>query len=123
LAGRLDADALLEHVADDLLHHLVDVIHVGEGHLEIDLGELGLAILPEVLVAEALGDLEVPIEAGHHEELLVELRALGEGVELAGVEPRRHQEVAGAAGRVLHHERRLELEEVRARRACGAPRG
>ena len=37
----------------------------------------------EVLVAEALHDLEVAVEARHHEELLEELRALGERVELA----------------------------------------
>jgi hypothetical protein len=29
------------------------IVHAGEGHLEIDLGELGLAILAQVLVAEA----------------------------------------------------------------------
>src|SRR5262249_32415326 len=66
----------------------------------------------EVLVAEALHDLEVAIEARDHEELLVELRALGERVELAGREARRDEEVPRAAGRVLDEERGLELERA-----------
>ena len=37
---------------------------------------------------------------------------LGERVELPGVEARRNQEVARAARRVLHHERRLDLGEA-----------
>ena len=60
-----------------------DVVLVHERHLDVDLRELGLAIDAQVLVAEALHDLEVAVEAGHHEELLEELRALGERVELA----------------------------------------
>ena len=57
-------------------------------------------------------DLEVAVEARHHEQLLEDLRRLGERVELAGVEARGNQEVARAARRVLHHERRLDLEEA-----------
>ena len=90
-----------------------DVVLVDEAHLDVDLGELGLAIEAQVLVAEALHDLEVAVEARHHEQLLVELRALGQRVELSGVQPAGDQEVARAAGRVLAHERRLELEEAR----------
>ena len=60
-----------------------DVVLVDERHLDVDLRELGLAIEAQVLVAEALDDLEVAVEARHHEELLEELRALGERVELA----------------------------------------
>ncbi len=33
-----------------------------EGHLQVDLGELGLAVRPEVLVAEALDDLVITVE-------------------------------------------------------------
>ena len=66
----------------------------------------------ERFVAEALHDLEVPLEASHHVELLEELRALGERVELAGVHARRDEEVPRAARRVLHHHRRLELEKA-----------
>ena len=45
-----------------------------EAHLGVDLGELGLPVLAQVLVAEATDDLEVAVETCHHEELLEELR-------------------------------------------------
>ena len=59
---------------DDLEH----VVGLDEAHLEVDLRELGLAIAAQVLVAEALDDLEVPVEPGHHVELLEELRRFSE---------------------------------------------
>lgn len=53
-----------------------------KGHLEVDLGELGLAVAAAVLVAEAAGELVVAVDgAGADEELLWLLRGLGEGVE------------------------------------------
>jgi hypothetical protein len=48
-----------------------------EAHLEVELGELRLAVAAEVLVAEAARDLEVAVDAGHHQQLLELLRALG----------------------------------------------
>jgi len=59
----------------------VDVLAVDEAHLDVDLGELRLPIEPEILVAEALDDLEVAIEPGHHEELLEKLGGLGQSIE------------------------------------------
>ena len=64
---------------DDVLHVLLD----DEAHLEVDLRELGLAVEAQVLVAEAAHDLEVAIDARDHEQLLEDLRRLGERVELA----------------------------------------
>ncbi len=108
-----DLDA--QHVLPELDHQpLDDVLHVvlgHEAHLEVDLGELRLAIEAQVLVAEAADDLEVAVDPRHHEELLEDLRRLGQRVELPRVEPRGHQEVARAARRVLHHEGRLDLQE------------
>ena len=52
-----------------------------------------------VLVAETWRDLEVAVEARHHQELLVLLRRLRQRVEAAGVNSRWHQEVARALGR------------------------
>ena len=54
-----------------------------EGHLDVDLGELGLAVGPQVLVAEAAGELVVALEAGDHQQLLEQLRRLRQGVEAA----------------------------------------
>ena len=97
---------------DQALHHRLQDLLVDERHLDVDLRELGLAVVAQVLVAEAAHDLEVALVARDHQQLLEDLRRLGERVELPGVEPRRHQEVARAARRVLHHERRLDLEEA-----------
>ena len=52
----------------DLDRHRLDEAHDGrlvdEAHLEVELGELGLAVAAQVLVAVAPGDLEVAIDAG-----------------------------------------------------------
>ena len=112
-AGTSTPSDLLPQLAREALDDREDVVLVDEAHLHVDLGELGLAVEPQVLVAEAPHDLEVAVEARDHEQLLEELGALGERVELARVEARGDQEVACAAGRVLHDERRLELEEPR----------
>jgi len=62
---------------EEALGDAEDVVHLREGHFEVDLGELGLAVGAQVLVAEAAGDLEVAVEAGDHEDLLEDLRRLG----------------------------------------------
>ena len=80
-------------------------------HLDVDLRELGLAVDAQILVAEALDDLEVAVEARDHVELLEELRALGERVKFPGVAAARAPEVARAARRVLTMIRGLQLEE------------
>ena len=87
------------------------VSSVDEAHLEVELGELRLAIAAQVLVAEAAGDLEVAVEAGDHEELLELLGALRQGVDRARLEARRDDEVAGALGGALDQDRRLDLDE------------
>ena len=60
------------------------VVLLDEAHLDVELGELRLAVGAEVLVAVAAGDLVVPLHAGHHEQLLEQLRALRQGVPGAG---------------------------------------
>ena len=61
------------HVLQDVLGDLNDVVLVHEAHLDVELGELRLAIGAEVLVAVAASDLEVALHAGDHEQLLKEL--------------------------------------------------
>ncbi|CFE36123.1 Uncharacterised protein [Mycobacterium tuberculosis] len=53
-----------------------DVLGVDEAHLHIELGEFGLAVGAEVLVAVAAGDLVVAFHPRHHQQLLEQLRAL-----------------------------------------------
>ncbi len=93
-------------------HDAEHVVLVDEAHLDVDLRELGLAIEAQVFVTEAFDDLKVFVEARDHVELLEELRALREREEFPRAHAARHEEVSGAARRVLHHHRRLELEEA-----------
>ena len=58
----------LRHLRVQRLDQLEDVLLLDEAHLEVELGELRLAVGAQVLVAEAAGDLEVALEAGHHEQ-------------------------------------------------------
>ena len=47
-----------------------------EARLHVELHELELAVGPQVLVAQAAGDLVVAVEAADHAQLLEQLRAL-----------------------------------------------
>ena len=82
-----------------------------ERRLDVDLRELRLAVGPQILVAEAPGDLEVPVVARDHEQLLVDLRRLRQRVELARVDAAGHEVVARPFGRGLGENRRLDLEK------------
>ena len=74
----------LEHARHQPLDDTDHVVLLDERHLEVELRELGLAVGPQVLVAEAAGDLVVALEAGHHQQLLEQLRRLRQRVEVAG---------------------------------------
>ena len=93
-----------------------------ERHLEVELGELGLAVGAQVLVAEAAGDLVVALVAGHHQQLLEELRRLRQRVEVARAHAAGDEEVARALGRGAREDRRLDLEEVVRRRGSRGSR-
>ena len=108
----LDADALAPDRRDHPLHQPEQELLVGEGHLDVELGDLLHAVGAEILVAEADRDLVVALEAGDHEQLLRDLRRLRQRVELAALQPRRHEEVAGALGRRLPEDRRLDVDEA-----------
>ena len=89
-----------------------DVVLVDEGHLDVELGELELAIGAQVLVAEAARDLVVALVAAHHQQLLEELRRLRQRVPGAGLQAAGDEEVARALGRGAREDRRLDLQEV-----------
>ena len=104
---------LREDAVHDRLQRLEHVLLLDEGHLDVELVELaGGAVGAGVLVAEAGRDLEVAVEAGGHDQLLELLRRLRQGVEGAGMEPARHQEVARALGRARGQDRRVALHEA-----------
>ena len=83
---------------------------------EVELGELELAIGPEVLVPIAAGDLEVALDPGDHQQLFEELRRLGQGVEVPWPKTTRDEEVAGALRRGTDQRRGLDLEEAESSR-------
>ena len=113
LGHRLALGEILEHAGDHRLHRREHVLLLDEAHLDVELIELaGQTVGARILVAEARRDLEVAVEARHHQQLLVLLRRLRQGVELAGMDARRHQEVARALRRGRGQDRRLEFEEA-----------
>ena len=53
------------------LKHLQNIFLLHKRHLAVDLCELRLAVGTQILVAEALGYLEVAVETRHHQKLLI----------------------------------------------------
>src|SRR5205085_10500978 len=88
------------------------VVALREGELDVELADLELPVRAEILVAPAGGDLVVAVEAADHEDLLEELRRLGEREELPRLQPHRHEEVARALGRAAHEARGPEVDET-----------
>ena len=121
--AELDALHLLEEVLGQALEHVEHILLVHERHLAVDLRELRLAVGAQVLVAEAAHNLEVAVHAGHHQQLLVLLRALRQGVELAGIHTAGHHKVAGTLGRALDEHGGLNLQEVSIREVVSHQHG
>ncbi len=97
---------------DHGLHEVHDPLLVHEAHLEVQLGELRLAVAAQILVAEAAGDLEVAVDARDHEQLLELLGALRQRVDAARLKAAGDDEVARAFGRGLDQDRRLDFDEA-----------
>ena len=94
------------------LHQREQLLTVREGQLDIQLRQLLEPVGAQILVPEAAGDLEVALEPGDHEQLLVGLRRLRQREEAAGLQPRRDDEVARALGSLLGEDRRLDVDEA-----------
>src|SRR5690606_24174714 len=101
-----------EAIADAELHQPHDLALVEERRLDVELRELGLPVRTQILVAETTRDLVVAVEAGHHQDLLQELRRLRQREEVAGLRAARHEVVARALRRRLRQDRRLDLDEA-----------
>ena len=82
---RLALGKFLEHARDDGLYRCEHIFLLDKAHLEIELIKLARqAVGARVLVAKTRRDLEVAVEARHHQQLLVLLRRLRQRVEFAG---------------------------------------
>ena len=109
----------MEQTGKEFLDHSEDILLFDEGHLEVELVELaGGTVGAGVFVAEAGRDLEVAVEAGHHQQLLELLRCLRQRVEVARIESARHEVIARALGRTAGENGRLELGKAH---LCHAP--
>ena len=87
---RLALAELLEHAVHQRLDGGEDVFLRHKAHLDVELIEFQRTVGAQVLVTEARRDLEVAVEARHHEQLFELLRRLGQRVELARMQSRRH---------------------------------
>ncbi|MNQ77402.1 hypothetical protein D3C85_922680 [compost metagenome] len=110
--NRLALAELVEDAVHQRLDGGEDVFLRDEAHLDVELVEFQRTVGAQVFVAEAGRDLEVAVEARHHQQLLELLRSLRQGVELAWVHARRHQEVARAFRRRGRQDRGLVLKEA-----------
>ena len=102
--------------AEDFLENAFHQIHhVGlfnKRHLDVDLGELGLTISAQVLIAEATGNLVIALDAADHEHLLELLRRLRQSIELARVRTGRHEVIARAFRSRVCKNRSFNLDET-----------
>jgi hypothetical protein len=99
-------------VAYQPLHETHDVVLGEKGRLDVQLGELRLAVGAQVLVPETAHDLVVAVEARDHQQLFEDLWRLWQGEELARMRTRGHQIVARALRCRLGKHRRLEIDEA-----------
>ena len=93
-----DAPAVFEELFVKPFDELHQVLRNAKAHFDVDLGELGLTVCAHVLIAEALGDLEIAVHPSDHEQLLEDLRRFGKAVEIARIGARRDEKMSGAAG-------------------------
>ena len=106
----------LQHVGEQAAHHGFHHGHDGflvhERGFDIELGELGLAVGAQILVAKTAHDLVVAIHARHHQQLLEQLRRLRQGEKRTRMGAARHQVIARALGRGLGQHRRFDVEKL-----------
>ena len=85
---------------------------VHKRRLDVDLGELGLAVGAQILITIAAGDLVVLVYRRHHQHLLEKLRRLRQREELARVRAARYQIVPRPFRRRLRQRWRFDVPEA-----------
>src|SRR5207245_7360704 len=102
----------LESSEQESFHHFPDPLRLRIGHLQIDLGELGLAVGAQVFVAKAADDLKILVESRDHQDLLEHLRRLRQGIERAWFHAAGYEITARAFGSRPRYEVRSDSEEA-----------
>jgi len=93
--GQRHIENLLEQPAHHALGDIHHILFRHETGLDIDLGELRLAVGAQVLVAETTRNLVIAVKPRDHQQLLEQLGGLGQGKKLSRVRAAGHQVVAG----------------------------
>ena len=96
---------------DGLGDALVHIFLRDKAHLGVELGELELAVSTEVFVSHTAGDLEVPVGARDHQELLEQLRRLRQCVEAARRQAAWNDKLTGTFRCRRHEHRCFDLGE------------
>ena len=101
-----------ENPLHDRLNGGEHIVLGDKGHLDVELVKVGRrAVGARVFVAEAGRDLEIAVKARDHDQLFELLGGLRQGIELAGVQARGHEEVARTLGAGGGDDRGLKLIE------------
>ena len=111
--GQVDAQHLLEQVAHQPFHQLLDLRLIEERSLDVELGEFRLPVRAQIFVPKTAHDLIVALEARNHQQLLVNLRRLRQREKFSRMGAAGHQVIARALRRRLGEHRRLDVDEAR----------
>src|SRR3984893_10180103 len=113
LGHRAAAAEFLEDAAQHRLDGGKDILLRDKTHFDIELVEFaGAAVGARILVAKTRRDLEIAVEARHHDELLELLRRLRQSVEFSWMQAGRHQKIARTFWARSGKNRGLELEKT-----------
>ena len=107
----LHAEDFLRQPGHQPIDHADDVLRGDERHFQVQLRELRLPIGPQVLVAKATGDLDIAVISGHHEDLLIKLGRLRQGIEMPLHHAAGHEVIAGTFRRASPQHGGLDLDE------------
>ena len=105
--AQVHTNRITENSFDHALEEFTNLFFGHERRFNIYLREFGLAIGSQVFVAKTFGDLVVTVKARHHQQLLEQLRRLGQCKELAVMYTARYQIVTRALRRALGEHRCL----------------
>ena len=104
---------LLEGLGNDILNNCENLILGSIAHLDIELVKLARAAVgTRRLVTEARCNLEILVEARHHQKLLEHLRRLRQSVKHSTMNAARHEIVARSFRRRCRQNGRLKLVEA-----------
>src|SRR5690554_359330 len=101
-----------KQLADHAFGQAHDPFLVHERGFDIDLGEFRLTVGTQVFITEALGDLIVAVETGHHQQLLEQLGRLRQGKKAAFVSTAWHQIVTRTFRGCAGQDRCLDIEKA-----------